>query len=278
MRTGSLVVVAVTCVVMTFATAHGGTVASATKSNADSTATTAAQHNWVLSLMGEPVLSPAGKPPGYFALRILYVPSFRNPIAVRYESGGGSTVYRAVMLSGAGGYQLGAIKKQEISHPAMAEISALKRALQESGYWSLPPRDAVRGMDGSLLTIETVADGKHRVIERWSPESNAHTRKLDGLVAFFTSEFTKAGFWPLPMPSKEELERLRPRRPPTPPPPPSSWDPHASGPTPRTAGQNPLRRSPPISSGVGALEQTCPTMENRDETCHRHWRDFLQVT
>jgi hypothetical protein len=244
MRTGFFVLLAFTCgAAITFTSDSCVAAPSTTAGNkCHSGATTPAQDDWILSLMDEPVLTPIGKPPGYFALRILYVPTFRNPIAVRYESCGNSTVYRAVRLSGRGGYEMGAIKSQEQSHPAKAQISALKQALQNSGYWSLSPRDSVRGLDGSELVVETVSDGKHRIIGRWSPESNAQARKLDGLVAFFTSEFKKAGFWPLAMPSNEELKRLVPRPPPPPPPPPPGYQPHTSGLTSQSSGRKPATR------------------------------------
>lgn len=237
MRTGSFVILLTVCVAITFATGYGGSADAATRKNVHSATTTPVQKDWVLSVMKEPVLSPIGKPPGYFALRIVYEPTFRNPIAVRYESSEDGTVYRAVRLSGRVGYDLGPIKKQEQSHPTEAEVSALKQALQTSGYWSLPPRDSVRGMDGSELTVETVYEGKYRIVGRWAPEYNSEARKLDGLVAFFTAEFKKAGFWPLGIPSSEELKSLVPQPPPPPPPPPPGYAPRPSGLTSQSSGR-----------------------------------------
>ena len=243
MRTGSVVVLAMAlCAASIFASDPCVAAPAPPRTTCHPAAATSTQSDWVLSLMGEPVLAPIGRPPGYFALRILYVPTFRNPIAVRYESCGNDAVYRAVRLSGQGGYKMGAIKSQVQSHPSKAQIIALEQALQKSGYWSLSPRDSVRGLDGSLLVVETVSDGKHRIIERWSPEADEQARKLGGLVAFFTSEFKKAGFWPLAMPSSEELKRLVPSLPPSPPPPPPGYDPHASGLTSRSTGRSPAAR------------------------------------
>lgn len=149
-----------------------------------------------LSAMKEPVLSAAGKPPGYFALRILLLPTWGPPVAVRYETDGTRGIYRSVMLSGEGGYDPGTFKAGRTVSLTQSEVAALRLLLDQSGYWSLPQKNDVDGMDGDELVMETIQNGEHRVLVRWTPSANAHERKLERLVSFYTSEFKKAGFWP----------------------------------------------------------------------------------
>jgi hypothetical protein len=119
-----------------------------------------------------------------------------QPVAVRYEATGAHGVYRAVMLSGYGGYDAGKIKVDQTLALGQDEIKALALSLEQSGYWSLSPKDDVRGKDGDELVIETIKGGEHRVLVRWSPSYNANDRKLEKLVSFYLSEFKKAGFSP----------------------------------------------------------------------------------
>ena len=151
-----------------------------------------------LSAMKEPVLSAAAKPSGYFALRILLLPTWGPPVAVRYETDGTHGIYRSVMLSGQGGYDPGKFKAGRTVPLTQSEIAALRLLLDQSDYWSLPQKVDVMGMDGDELVMETIQNGEHRVLVRWTPSDNARERKLERLVSFYTPEFKKAGFWPQP--------------------------------------------------------------------------------
>ena len=148
-----------------------------------------------LFAMGEPILSSSGKSPDYFALRLLYLPTWGRPIAIRYEVNGAHAVRRAVMLSGDGGYDPGQIKADHTTTPTQQQIAKLLLSLAESGYWSLAEKEQVMGTDGSQLILETIRNGQHKVLVRWTPEYNSDTRNLAKLVAFYTTEFKGDGFW-----------------------------------------------------------------------------------
>lgn len=157
------------------------------------------QQRWFasdLSAMKEPVLSATGKSQRYFALRILFLPAWGRPVAIRYEANGLENVYRAVMLSGDRAYGDVNIMDDMTSVPQQVEMKAVSLSLERSGYWSLPEKDHVDGKDGDQLIIETIRDGKYRVLVRWSPSFEANNRKLDRLVSFYLAEFKKAGLSP----------------------------------------------------------------------------------
>lgn len=147
-----------------------------------------------LAAMEEPVLSGGGKPADYFALRILYLPTWGPPVAMRYEAGGTQGTYRAVMLSGKGGYDPGTIKAQKSRVLSSDEIANIKRALADSGYWMLSDKDEVLGLDGTEVVIETIQDGHHRVFVRWTPSSDANARKLKGIVRLLMLQLRATGF------------------------------------------------------------------------------------
>jgi hypothetical protein len=147
-----------------------------------------------LAAMKEPVLSGGGQRVGYFALRILYLPTWGPPVAMRYEGGATQGTYRAVMLSGQGGYDPGTIKAQKSKVLSSSEIANIQHALTNSGYWELPDKDGVLGFDGTEVVIETIQDGHHRVFVRWTPSSDASARKLKGIVHLLMSQLRATGF------------------------------------------------------------------------------------
>ena len=148
-----------------------------------------------LSAMKEPALSPTGKDSGYFAFRILYLPTWGRPVAVRYEGKEGGFVRRSVMLSGDGGYDPGKIAAEKEVKIAKQEVADLIASLEKAGFWKMPQKDDVIGCDGSQLIIEVIKDGEHRVRVRWSPEYNTEKRGLSDLVALYKAQFQSAGFW-----------------------------------------------------------------------------------
>jgi hypothetical protein len=148
-----------------------------------------------LSAMKEPVLSPTGKGSGYLAFRVLYLPTWDRPVAVRYEAKEGGFVRRSVMLSGAGGYAPGKIAAEKEVNIAKQEVADLIVSLEKAGFWKMSQKDGVIGLDGSQLIIETIKDGEYRVRVRWTPEHDAEKRGLSDLVALYKTQFQSVGFW-----------------------------------------------------------------------------------
>ena len=148
-----------------------------------------------LLAMKEPILSLTGKDRTYFAFRVLYLPTWGRPVAVRYEKKGDRFVRRSVKLSGDGGYDPGKIADQKETQIERKEVDDLATSLEKAGFWDMPVNDNVMGVDGSQLIIEVIKDGHHRVRVRWTPEHQTEKRGLAGLVNLYTAQFQTAGFW-----------------------------------------------------------------------------------
>ena len=130
-----------------------------------------------LRAMGEPPLRP---PPGCAApgqaapaqarYRVLCLPSFERPVAVRVERGAGGARLRAVELDGVDGRKPGALAREERRAVTVAEWEALERLLEAADYWALPTDDPERGgYDGTRWVLEGVRGGRHHVVDRWEP-------------------------------------------------------------------------------------------------------------
>lgn len=141
-----------------------------------------------LRAMDEPALGAprANAAAGVSELRVLVLPTWGHPVAVRYTFDTNGTTRRAVKLCGAGGYEPGIVGIDATSAVAPADASALLAALDASGYWTMPAEEEIYGLDGSEVLVETVRDGEHRVRARWTPEYDSKPRGLDGFIAFYT--------------------------------------------------------------------------------------------
>jgi hypothetical protein len=144
-----------------------------------------------LSAMREPALVAEGKPSGYFAIRILYLPTWGPPVAIRYGGTPDNFERRAVQLTGHGGYDPGEIMSQNTDSLSADDYTKLLAQLTAYSFWSLPRAHDVRGFDGSNLIVETVKDGHHQVLLRWTPEHDSEARGLAPLVEFYNLEFSK---------------------------------------------------------------------------------------
>ena len=148
-----------------------------------------------LSAMKEPVLTSRGDDRSYIAFRVLYLPTWGRPVAIRIEKTDEKIVRRSVMLSGDGGYDPGRIKDEKESAITSAEFATLLEEIRKSGFWDLSPKDEVMGLDGSQLIVEAIQDGKHVVLVRWTPEHDTAKRGLTGLVSLYSQFFQEATFW-----------------------------------------------------------------------------------
>jgi hypothetical protein len=148
-----------------------------------------------LAAMKEPVLKPDTKDQSYFAFRVLYLPTWGRPVAVRFERKNGETTRRVVLLSGSGGYEPGEIKEEKTEKITDTEFARFQSELEKSRFWTLASNDDVRGLDGSELVIDAIKDGKHVVVDRWTPEHDTEKRGLSGIVALTSRLFQEAGFW-----------------------------------------------------------------------------------
>lgn len=133
-----------------------------------------------LTAMNEPILSAVGKGQKYYAFRVLYLPSFDRPRAVRIERNG-EAVRRFIVLSGQGGYDPGTIQDDKTKHMSSWALRRFRKDLEASGFWKFGAEDAAEGSDGEQLIIEVIENGAHTVLVRWSPDWGTEKRGLTDL-------------------------------------------------------------------------------------------------
>ena len=127
-----------------------------------------------LSAMKEPSLARfAEKDHSATVYRFLWLPSFHNPISVRFVKSDDGAVLYAVRLNGKGGYEPGNIIRRKSVKLSLAHWKRIASHLEKAKFWTLPtdkpPPFGVIIMDGDMLIVEGVNDGKYHVVRRHSP-------------------------------------------------------------------------------------------------------------
>jgi hypothetical protein len=158
------------------------------------------EHKWYskeLSAMKEPVLSVPENDKTYFALRILCLPTWNHPVAMRCERKGDRYVRRLVMLSGLGGSEPGKIDKEKKTELPQKDAVQLIASLEKAGVWQMAKRNRADAdvCDGTLLVVELIKDGKYSLIVRAVGGTKKADAPLSALVKLYTREFQDAGFW-----------------------------------------------------------------------------------
>jgi hypothetical protein len=127
----------------------------------------------VLTIMREPSLFNQEKN-GSEAYRFLWLRTFDAPIAVRLNvNPDRSSLLTIKVLSGKGGYGLGELVKNVTRHLSADETEWFLSAVEESGYWDMPPypEKNVIVVDGAGWVFEARKAGKYKIVGRWSPQN-----------------------------------------------------------------------------------------------------------
>lgn len=126
-----------------------------------------AWYSKLLRAMGEPSLHCETVRPAY---RFLWLRTFHHPIAVRIEARADGMHLSAVELSGASGYDPGAVARRVDRVLTATEARAFDATLTRTKVWSVDPSEGEQGLDGAQWVIEA-HDGKRQAVhDRWSPE------------------------------------------------------------------------------------------------------------
>ncbi len=129
-----------------------------------------------LKAMGEPSLWDLAKTdPNITAYRLLWLPSFHSPIAVRAVKSDKSVLVHIVKLDGTGGAKPGQVAAKRERKMTDDEWTVLQVLLEKSTYWRLKKwvkTDLASGivMDGDRLICEGVDGGRYHVVDRSDPE------------------------------------------------------------------------------------------------------------
>jgi len=144
-----------------------------------------------LAAMGEPMLSAAGKPKDYVAVRLLRLPTFERPSVVRLEAEGDRIARRAVETDGRGGFEAGNVVVDRTDMLTRTQADVMLAELDATGFWSWPVEEegGLIFMDGTEFVVEAIRNGEHRVRVRTSPEIGTEERGLVKFADFCESQF-----------------------------------------------------------------------------------------
>ncbi|MCF7221575.1 hypothetical protein [Marilutibacter chinensis] len=145
----------------------------------------------LLAEMDEPVLA-ASDDDGQFALRMLYAPSWGDPVAVRYQATRDGALRRSVVLddpaTDTARQRIAVARETSVSSD---ELQNLRHRLEQSGFWHLPPTDEANIKDGYALLVEAVDGDRHWLLTRSAPNSQSSERGLDALVGLMADELNR---------------------------------------------------------------------------------------
>ncbi len=126
-----------------------------------------------LRVMGEPPLwKPVMDPHAPDVFRLIWLPSFDPPVAVRVVKTGGSVMLYAEILKGRPTIRLGEIGMKKQAKLNAADWAQLQVHLERAQFWKMPthppkpePGDGV-AVDGDELICEGVAGSKYHIVNR----------------------------------------------------------------------------------------------------------------
>ena len=103
--------------------------------------------------------------------RLLWLPSFDNPVCVRIDRTAEGARLHARVLDGKGGSEPGQVAIDRWLTLDDGRWRELERLLEAASFWDLPtkPKDH-GGFDGDQLIVEGVQGSRYHVVERWMPD------------------------------------------------------------------------------------------------------------
>ncbi len=120
---------------------------------------------------------------GDFVLRFTWLRSFDPSMFITLRRQGGRFELIARELSGAGGYEPGAVRRSVRRPLSPAAAQALLAAIDPDALFAGPTALCDRGCDGSEWLFEIVDHRGYRIVNRWSPEHGPVHRAGRALIA-----------------------------------------------------------------------------------------------
>jgi hypothetical protein len=158
--------------------------------------------NWVvkfyssgLAAMQEPPISTL-EGDGVEVYRLLYLPAFEPPVAIRLWRDGGQAYMSVKQLSAPGGAVNGEAvfpktMKVNATRPLKTEEWArFQGLLKNANFWTQPTEGGRQpGLDGANFLLEGYMRGQYHVMDRWTPEEDEILQLSDYLFEISGLEF-----------------------------------------------------------------------------------------
>jgi hypothetical protein len=103
--------------------------------------------------------------------RLMILPTWGNPIAIRVQRHGELYALAARRLDGQAGYEYGTLVESKDVDLSADDSKALSDLIQGLGFFQLPMNDGVLEDDGDYWILEGVSQGNYHVALRWSAAS-----------------------------------------------------------------------------------------------------------
>jgi len=141
-----------------------------------------AGYDKLLERMNESQLSDFAKDIDAEVYRLMILPTWGNPIAIRVQRNGDLYSLASRRLDGQAGYETGSLVESKDVALSAVDSKALANLIQDLGFFQMSTDDGVHGFDGEEWILEGVSQGKYHPILRWSPTFENPEKR--GLVAF----------------------------------------------------------------------------------------------
>ncbi len=131
-----------------------------------------ARYSGHLAAMKEEALPPLARNKDAVVYRFTCLETFGHPFSIKITRTKTGYQLRRTVLSGRGGYAPGGIKESVEAELKPEEVAGLEKLLVEAKFKDLKASDVTEdyngGSDGSQWFVETVKDGKYRIVDRWA--------------------------------------------------------------------------------------------------------------
>jgi len=129
--------------------------------------------------------------------RFTWLPSFHNPISVRYETSAKGVIRSTVVLSGPGGYEPGIVALRTTVNLSPARWNYVRSRLGKANFWGLPTHERPQlhsfDTDGDMLIVEGSRIGKYHVVVRQCPPKSPFVELCQAML--FTSGVDMRQLW-----------------------------------------------------------------------------------
>lgn len=138
---------------------------------------------WIVSnlnILQEPSLFALSNDSKVQCYRLLFLPAFEKPIALRLTIKSDDTGTLDVKIGTAESETPRLIESKTIQ-ASRQQVADFLHLLDKANFWNLPVRYGGYGVDGVIFIIEGVKDGEYQVVQRWSPKEGAYLDAADFL-------------------------------------------------------------------------------------------------
>jgi hypothetical protein len=103
------------------------------------------------------------------AYRFTWLRTFHSPMVFRFTVlDNGSATLVVKRTSGMGGYDPGVVDLRKEVALSKVQVEDLKTKLDDMAYWGKQPAQDPEGFDGAQWIVEANANGRYKMVDRWS--------------------------------------------------------------------------------------------------------------